>query len=86
MYSLMDILWILSGQFLYLEVGGILSIAAVGSGDDGPLVVDGATAEVEATLVTERNLVGELSLYSGITANNLVLGMELSPGKEDYKS
>ena len=47
-------------------------------GDDGHLIVDGATTEVEATVVTEGNLEGELALNSGLTTNNLVLVVKLS--------
>ena len=48
------------------------------SSDDGHFIVDGATTEVEATVVTEGHLEGELALNSGITTNNLVLVVELS--------
>ena len=65
-------------EYCYLDSRGVLSVTAVRRSDDGHLVVDRATTEVEATVVTEGNLEGELALNSGITTNNLVLVVELS--------
>ena len=55
------------------EVTGVLVGAAVGSADDGRLVVDGAATEVEAEGVLEGNLVRDRVGFHDGAADNLVV-------------
>ena len=67
-----------------LDLIGVLAFAAVGSGDDGVLVEDGTSAKVESAVVTERDLVGELTLHGSIAAHNPVVTqtVEVGPGEK----
>ena len=54
----------------------------MGSCDNGSVIVDGTATEVEAALVAERHLVGELALGCGFATHDLFVDNLVEIGPE----